>query len=122
MRVEGLSEEEVAQMAESEAETVYTLVQVRPSEVLKGDVGPGDLKVRVLGGQAEGATVIAEEFPTFTKGETVLLFLGREYDGDLGPLAVYRIDGSNAESRDLGNNRKTDLSSLKRTIREAVGQ
>jgi hypothetical protein len=122
MRAKGLSEEEIAQMAESEAETVYTLVQVAPSEVLKGDIGQGNLKIRVLGGQDEGLTVVAEDFPTFTKGETVLLFLGREYDGDLGPLAVYRIDGSKAESRDLGNNRKTDLSSLKKTIREAAGQ
>jgi hypothetical protein len=86
--------------------------------------------VRSLGGTVGNTTVVAEDFPTFTPGENVLLFLSRE--GQLVPLDAntfyvrglvqggYHLNGSQAVS--ALPDRSQDLASLRATIQAAVRQ
>ncbi|MCM8814183.1 MAG: hypothetical protein NC924_09685 [Candidatus Omnitrophica bacterium] len=54
---------------------IFTNVDVAVSEVLKGDIAPGTLTVKVPGGKVGDYFKIVSIAPFFKKGETVLLFL-----------------------------------------------
>ena len=81
--------------------TTFTVVEVKPTEVLKG-TPPGTVVVRQLGGvTAAGGSIVAGS-ATFAPGECVLLFLRRE-GGDLrlvgeaqGKFSVVRDAGSSS--------------------------
>ncbi len=67
-----------------------TRVSARVVKVLKGDVGR-TVSATVLGGTVNGITALVEGMPTFTPGETSLLFLddqGRVIGGCQGKLLV----------------------------------
>lgn len=67
----------------AERQAVYTYVTVDVERTLKGDVPPGMLVLRQLGGAAaERATVIFGA-PEFDEGERVVLFLNADDDGAL---------------------------------------
>ena len=117
MRAQGLSQESINRVIDGEAQVEHTPVILKVDEQLKGITSP-ELQFRVIGNNLQSTSADTETFPTFSPGETVVLFLGKVLGGNLEPLAVYRVSGTEAKSRDLGNNGVVDLAALKDTILE----
>src|SRR5581483_5042297 len=110
--------------------TIVTDTVINVTENLLSGSNDSTVTVRALGGTVGDTTVIAEDFPSFHVGETVLLFLSRE--GQLLPLDAntfyvrglvqggYHLNGSQAVSGLPDHSQ--DLASLRATIQAAVRQ
>jgi hypothetical protein len=61
--------------AESGMKMVYTDVIIQPERYFFGNKNTGDIAVHVEGGRIGNYTLIAEDQPVFTEGESVLVFL-----------------------------------------------
>ncbi|MBI3321911.1 MAG: hypothetical protein HYZ91_06570 [Candidatus Omnitrophica bacterium] len=69
---------------------IWTTATVQVQDVTRGDRRPNtDLQVREVGGTVDGYTIRAEGFPTFRKGEEVVLLLRPWEDGS----GTYRVWG-----------------------------
>jgi hypothetical protein len=55
---------------------IYTYVTLRLGQRLKGTWGPATLRLRLLGGVADGIAMILPEAPVLAPGERAILFLG----------------------------------------------
>jgi hypothetical protein len=63
---------------------IETIVNLRPTEVLKGNLPEATLRFAVLGGTADNIRNFISDSPQFQEGETVLLLLHRNPDGTYG--------------------------------------
>lgn len=73
---------------------IFTFTSFAEEKVLKGSAGQKNFTLRLPGGQVGTRIVDAPGVPTFSKGETVLLFLGKKNrDGfpTLFPQGVFRV-------------------------------
>lgn len=59
---------------------VFTVIEVRPDEVLKGTAPGPTVCFRQLGGEANGVTSVVSDSARFAVGERVLLFLARDQE------------------------------------------
>lgn len=103
LRKGGVTEEEITAMTAEFKDFVFTDVVLGIDQMIKGDAKAGSIKFHTLGGQINGYDFEAPGYPSFTKGERVLVFLGRVFDGSLEVMAVYRIDGKTAASTQMGH-------------------
>lgn len=60
---------------------IFTTIEIEPAEVLKGDLPKGPLRLRLLGGSADGISMIVVGAPVFTRDEEVVLCLGADRGG-----------------------------------------
>jgi len=79
--------------------SIFTTVRLRVSEAAKG-LNPGDILLRLEGGQAGGIAQAVSGGLSFTQGEQVVLFLkGETVLG--GPQGVYAVVGGNVGDQTL---------------------
>lgn len=72
-------------------DTIYTYVTIDVAEVLKGDLAPGLLTIKQLGGVAGEMGLSVIDQASFQRGEEVLLFLeGRPRDRSLYTAALWQ--------------------------------
>jgi hypothetical protein len=69
--------------------TIWTRIDLRIEEVLKGPVKGEGLSFSQLGGQVGGIAASVGGTPSFTQGERVLLFLSRRQDMSLGISGIF---------------------------------
>jgi hypothetical protein len=70
---------------------IYTYITLDVAEVLKGDVAPGLLTVKQLGGAVDGVVLSITDQATFRLGEDVLVYLeSRPRDGTLYTSALWQ--------------------------------
>ena len=60
---------------------IYTFISLKVLDGVKGSRKNDVLTIRQIGGSAEGKISVVPGMPTFTKGEEVVVFLSRWYDG-----------------------------------------
>jgi hypothetical protein len=72
------------------AKQVFTHITVTPQEVLKGDIGDGDLTLKQLGGTVGQLRSWLEGSPEFIVGEKVLLFIDTNQDGSACVAYLYQ--------------------------------
>jgi hypothetical protein len=69
---------------------VFTHVTIAVDDVLHGDVPPGDLTIRQVGGVVGDTVAWIEGSPEFVRGERVLVFLRESRDGTLRVAHLYQ--------------------------------
>ncbi len=82
---------------------IYTLIELRIEEILKGDVSGPNLVMRELGGEKDGVGMQVAGTAQFNRGEDVVVFLGER-----NPDGSYDVRGMmmgkyNIEKDDRGN-------------------
>ena len=85
----------------AEERRIYTYYELVPTEVLKGEVRPGPITIRQLGGTKEGVTMEVPGTARFSRGEEVVVFLGdagedgaHEMRGMMmGKFGIEKVDG-----------------------------
>ncbi len=83
--------DEIASGWDPAARSLYTYVSVSVERVLKGEVPPGRLVVKQLGGRLDGIGLHVADQPDFQRGESVLLFLEvRPRDATLYTSALWQ--------------------------------
>lgn len=84
------------------AKQVFTHITVTPQEVLKGDIGEGDLTLKQIGGTVGHLRSWLEGSPEFIVGEKVLLFLDTNQDGSACVAYLYQGKYSLFTDHDTG--------------------
>lgn len=112
LKKKGSSDAEIDAMAAQFEDFVFTDVILRVDQPIKGDPVGTMTQFRVPGGTVGDSVFNAPGYPTFSRGEQVLVFLGNVFDGSLEIMAVYRIDGNNATSSGMGHDNTTTLDVL----------
>lgn len=86
---------------DAEHRVILTDATLRIDERLSGDVGEvgREIQVRTFGGKVADYQVVAHGFPTFDKGDEVVVFLARQPDRTVQvtgyQLGLYEIEGNN---------------------------
>ncbi|MGE0825456.1 MAG: matrixin family metalloprotease [Candidatus Binatia bacterium] len=80
----------IASYWDDETGNIMTHITVSPDEVLKGQLGEGDIIIKQWGGSLGSRHMWIEGSPQFTTGEKVLLFLDQNPDGSAGVLQLYQ--------------------------------
>lgn len=108
----GVTAEEIDDMTDQFSQWVYTSLVLNVERTVKGSAPNGIVTFRTAGGSVDGYEFQASGYPSFSEGERVLVCLGESFDGALDVIAVYRIDGESAVSKDLGHTDETTLPAL----------
>lgn len=70
-------------------QAVYTMVDLDAEQILKGTVTGPTVRLRELGGEANGVSTVVSDRATFAVGERVLVFLERDRDQQLRLVASF---------------------------------
>jgi len=91
---------------------LVTRVTLRVSECLKGACNDTEIRINVLGGEADGLVMVVEGAPTFAVGERVVLFLQPAAGGVLRTVGMAQGKFTFAAARSDGEPLSRDLSGL----------